>query len=53
MIPVPLAEPALMNAPLKQYLKETSTRSILMYALIVVLALMFAPRNLSILNSKQ
>lgn len=40
-----------MSARWKQYQKATSTRSILMFALIVALAPMYAPSRLFILNS--
>jgi hypothetical protein len=45
-----LAEHALMSALLKQYLKATFIRSILMYAPTVVPAQMFAPLRLFIPN---
>jgi len=37
-----LAEPALMSAQLKQFLKETFTKLILMFALIAELVQMYA-----------
>ena len=51
MMIVLLAEHALMNVLLKQYQKATSIKLIRMFALTVVLVLMFALLRLFILHS--
>jgi hypothetical protein len=50
MMIAPLAEHALMSAPLKQYLKATFIKSIRMFAPIAVPAQMFARLRQFILN---
>jgi hypothetical protein len=51
MMIVLLAEHALMNVPLKQYQRATSIKLMRMFALTVVLVLMFAPLRQFILPS--